>query len=335
LLKPRHVHRRLVLAVIICVVPAPIWADEVDMRNGDRLDGEVVKMEDNVLILKTEYGEMKIDWTKVVRVTSTKPMRVRVLGEKKGAVSDFFLGGHEFRDVTELEQDGPIALSQVKGINIGHFKHDGTFTIGGNHTSGNTNTTAVNAIGRVTLEAHRQRLFVEGKYNYGEANEQVTARNWMGQLKYDYFLTEKVFLNTSGMVEHDLFQNLDLRTTLGAGAGYQFLDMERTTLSGTLGMAYVDEHYSTVPRTETPSVHYSWRFEHTLAPRIKLFQRFDGYYDLKYGNAVRITTDQGIRVAVYQTLYVTFEYDFRLNTQPAPDRKKVDDSYIFGMGFQF
>ena len=46
-------------------------------------------MEDNVLILKTEYGEMKIDWTKVVRVTSTKPMRVRVLGEKKGAVSDF------------------------------------------------------------------------------------------------------------------------------------------------------------------------------------------------------------------------------------------------------
>jgi len=50
-------------------------------------------MEDGVLILDTEYGEMKIDWTKVIHVTSTKPMKVRVLGETKGLISDFFLGG--------------------------------------------------------------------------------------------------------------------------------------------------------------------------------------------------------------------------------------------------
>ena len=148
------------------------WADEVTTHNGDHLHGEVVKMEDNVLTLNTEYGQMKIDWGKVVRVTSAKPMRVRVPGEPKGVVTDFFLGGHEFRHVMELSQDGPIALSQVKGINIGHFRHDGTVTIGGNHTTGNTNTKAVNAIGRATLEAHRQRLFVEAKYNYGEANGQ-------------------------------------------------------------------------------------------------------------------------------------------------------------------
>ena len=334
LLRGRRFHHWLVLAVIGWT-PVSTWADEVTTHNGDHLHGEVVKMEDNVLTLNTEYGQLKIDWGKVVRVTSTKPMRVRVPGEPKGVVTDFFLGGHEFRHVMELSQDGPIALSQVKGINIGHFRHDGTVTIGGNHTTGNTNTKAVNAIGRATLEAHRQRLFVEAKYNYGEANSQVTARNWMSQLKYDYFLTEKIFLNTSGMLEHDKFQNLQLRITLGAGPGYQFLSTDRTTLSSTLGLAYVDEDYTTVRRTETPAVHWSWRFEHTLLPRIKIFQRFDGYYDLKYGNAVRITTDQGVRLTVYQTLYVSFEYDYRLNTQPAPDRKKVDDSFIFGVGFQF
>ena len=96
LLRGRRFHHWLVLAVI-CLAAIPTWADEVDVRNGDRLHGEVMKMEDNVLTLNTEYGQMKIDWGKVVRVTSTKPMRVRVPGEPKGVVTDFFLGGHEFR----------------------------------------------------------------------------------------------------------------------------------------------------------------------------------------------------------------------------------------------
>ncbi|MGH7230104.1 MAG: DUF481 domain-containing protein [Nitrospiraceae bacterium] len=305
------------------------------MRNGDRLTGEVVKMEDNILTLKTDYGEMKIDWGKVERVTSTKPMRVRVPGKQRGIVSDFFLGGHEFRHVTELRPDGPIALSDVKGINVGHIRREGTVTIGGNHTSGNTNTKAVNAIGRTTLQANRQRLYLEGKYNYGEASGAVTARNWSGQLKYDYFITDKVFLNNFGMLEHDLFQNLQLRTTVGAAAGYQFLSTGRTTLSGTLGLGYVNEDYTTVPPTETPSLHWGYRFEQTLLPRMKIFQRFDGYYDLRSGNAIRVTADQGVRVTIYQNLYVSFEYDYRLNTVPAPGRKKVDDAYIFGVGFQF
>lgn len=311
------------------------WADEVMTHNGDRLSGEIVTMEDGILTLDTEYGEMKIEWGKVVHVTSTKPMKVRVSGEKKGLVSDFFVGGHEFRHVTELRQDGPIPISEVKGINIGHIRHDGTITLGGNHTTGNTNTKAVNAVSRVKIQAHRQRLDLEGKYNYGEANGAVTARNWLFQLKYDYFLTEKVFLNTSNMLEHDRFQNLQLRTTLGAGVGYQFFNTGQLSLSSTVGMAYVDEDYTTVPRTQTPSAHAGYRFEATLWSRIKIFQRFDGYYDFKYGNAIRITMDQGVRIPVYQTLYVSLEYDYRLNTKPAPDRKEVDDAYIFGVGFEF
>ena len=87
--------------VVLCLTPVLAWADEVVTQNGDRLTGEILTMEDNVLSLHTEYGEMKIDWSKVVHVTSDKPMKVRVLGEKKGLISDFFLGGHEFRHVTE------------------------------------------------------------------------------------------------------------------------------------------------------------------------------------------------------------------------------------------
>ncbi|MGH7233382.1 MAG: hypothetical protein ACREJU_18780, partial [Nitrospiraceae bacterium] len=43
-------------------------------------------------------------------------------------------------------------------------------------------------------------------------------------------------------------------------------------------------------------------------------------------NALRITADQGIRVTFYKNLYVSFEWDYRLNTVPAPGRKKVDEA---------
>jgi len=128
---------------------------------------------------------------------------------------------------------------------------------------------------------------------------------------------------------------LELRTTLGAAVGYQFLDKGPTTLSGTVGLGYVSEDYTTLRRTETPSVHWGYRFEHTLVPRIKIFQRLDGYYDLQVDNAIRVTADQGVRMTVYKSFYVSFEYDYRLNTAPAPGRKKVDEAYIFGVGFQF
>jgi putative salt-induced outer membrane protein YdiY len=324
--------------VFLAWTATSVWADELKLRNGDRLTGEVVKMEDNVLTFKTDYGgEIKIDWGKVERITAGKPMKVKVPGERKGAISDFFIGGHELRHVMELGPETPIALSDVKGINIEHIRREGTFTLGGNHTSGNTNTQAVNAIARVTLQAHRQRLYLESKYNYGEANGRETARNAMAQIKYDYFLSDKdtYFLNTFGLFEHDRFQSLELRATLGAGLGYQFLNTGRTTLSGTAGLGYVDEDYSNRERTRTPSIHWGWRFEQTLLPRVKIFQRLDGFYDVIGDNAIRITADQGIRVTVYGNLYVSFEYDYRLNTEPAPGRHKVDQSSIFGVGFQF
>jgi putative salt-induced outer membrane protein YdiY len=295
-------------------------------------------MEDNILTLKTDYGgEMKIDWSKVERITATKPMKIKVPGERKGVVSDFFLGGHEMRHVMELGPESTVALSDVLGINVEHIRRDGTFTLGGNRTTGNTNTEAVNAIGRVTLQAHRQRLYLESKYNYGEANGVATARNAMAQYKYDYFLSDKdkFFLNTFGLFEHDEFQNLELRATLGAGLGYQFLSTGRTTLSGSTGLGYVDEDYTNRNRTETPSVHWGWRFEQTLLPRVKIFQRLDGFYDVIGDNALRITADQGIRVTFYKNLYVSFEWDYRLNTVPAPGRRKVDEASIFGVGFEF
>ena len=314
----------------------PSWADEVHLQNGDRLTGTIVKMEERVLTLQTDYGgEIKIDWGEIERLKSDGPLKILVPGESHHELRDFLYGTQTQREARELGPEGSVPLADISAINVEPLRLTGTITVGGNHTSGNTNTKAFNSAARFTIQAYRQRLLLEGKYNYGQAGDQLTARNSLASVKHDYFLSKQIFIESFGMLEKDTLQNLQLRSTIGSGLGYQFYESARTTLALSLGLAYVSEHFTNSPNTQTPSGRWSLRWEHALWPdRVKLFHRHEGFYDINAGNAFRINADQGVRITVYKNLFFNVEYDIRLNTQPAPGRVKLDESLIFGVGYE-
>ncbi|MBD0316592.1 MAG: DUF481 domain-containing protein [Nitrospiraceae bacterium] len=208
--------------------------------------------------------------------------------------------------------------------------------MGGNRTQGNTDTQALNASTRWTVRSDRHRIIAEGKYNYGEVSTQVNVRNSQAALKYDFFLTTKVFVNTEGLLEKDTFQSLALRTTLGSGLGYQFLESTRATLSVVSGLAYVSEDYTNATSTKTPSARWGVRSEFVLVPDlVKFFHRHEGFYDFGERGALRLFADQGLRVTLIGNLFVNLEYDLRYNGDPAPGREKLDEAMILGLGYEF
>lgn len=328
--------RQWALLILCLWFSTPAWADEVHLLNGDRLSGTILKMEEGLLTLQTDYGgEIKIEWGKVQRLSSDGLLKVLVPDKSRDVIRDFFYGANGIKEVTELGPDSPTPLSAVTAINLEPIRLTGTVTIGGNSTSGNSSAKAFNGATRFTLSAYRQRLLVEGKYNYGQAGEQVTARNSLASLKHDYFVSKQVFIESFGMLEKDTLQNLQLRSTIGSGLGYQFYETARTTLSLSIGLAHVSEHFTNSPSTQTPSGRWSLRWEHGLWPdRVKLFHRHEGFYDINAGNAFRFNADQGVRITVYKNFFFNVEYDFRLNTQPAPGRKTTDEAIIFGVGYE-
>lgn len=338
---PRHdVYRRLLQhgALLFCSLWSGLaWADEVHLQNGDRLTGTIVKMEERVLTLQTDYGgEIKLDWGKVERLTSTSPLKILVPGASHDVLRDFLFGSQDLQEARELGPEGPVPLTDITGINLEPLRVTGTITVGGNSTSGNSSTKALNSAARMTIQAYRQRLLLEGKYNYGQAGDQVTARNSLASLKHNYFVSKQIFIETFGMLEKDTLQNLQLRSTIGSGLGYQFYETARTTLALSVGLAHVNEHFTNSPNTQTPSARWSVRWEHALWPdRVKVFHRHEAFYDLNAGNAFRVNADQGVRITVYKNLFFNVEYDLRLNTQPAPGRKTTDEAVIFGVGYEF
>ena len=58
------------------------FADQVTLKNGDRLSGEILKSDEKSLTLKTEFaGEVKIDWSAVTNVDSSQDMTVGLKGK--------------------------------------------------------------------------------------------------------------------------------------------------------------------------------------------------------------------------------------------------------------
>jgi putative salt-induced outer membrane protein YdiY len=230
-----------------------------------------------------------------------------------------------------------MSLSDIQAINPPPpVVYTGTLNFGGNITAGNTKTTALNASVRFTARAKRQRFGLETKYNYGEVDGKISARNALLGLNYDFFVTKKVYTTVFTLLEQDTFQDLNLRTTAGAGIGYQFLDTKRTKLSGDLGMAFANENFRTQPDTDTASGRWSVTLNHEFIPDVLIFFHHDeGYYDVKAPNAYRIRADQGVRLPIYKGFSLNLEYNIRYNSNPASGRKTTDEAYIIGISYAF
>ena len=326
----------LAVFLLFLLIPALALADVVLLKNGDRVSGKILKMEDEQLEIDTDFaGKIKIGWGDIQTVQSNRPLALTFFA------SSTIPDGVGVRDgdrviVTGLDVEGPIRLSDIKAINVSDLYHRGNINLGGNVVSGNSNTQALNATVSYTLRRDRHRLQMDGKTNRGEANGELTAQNGAASVRYDYLLTRQVFLSGQQLLENDRFQNLGLRGTTTAALGYDFYDRKTSTLSVGAGPGFVYENFTTSPATVTPSAMWFVRwYQEFRGGDVTLFHHHQGFQDLAQDGGFRLNADQGIRVKVYGDLALNFEYDLRFNTKPAPGRKTVDTTAIFGLSYAF
>ena len=75
------VHLWVVLSVFAFC--SALFADQVVLKNGDRLTGTITKSDDKTLLIKTEFaGDVTVQWPAVQEVTSTQPLHVALSNGK-------------------------------------------------------------------------------------------------------------------------------------------------------------------------------------------------------------------------------------------------------------
>jgi putative salt-induced outer membrane protein YdiY len=235
-----------------------------------------------------------------------------------------------------LGDDGAIRLEDVRAINFAEHDYRGYISAGGNQTSGNTQTQAMNISGNLMYRKLEHRFILDGKYNRAQADGKDTANNGSFSIKYDYFVARRAYVGALNLVESDQFQNLSLRNTSAIVLGYDVLDREHHNLSVGAGPAVVFQDFTTEPATITPSAAWMVRYEFMFrGDDVIFFHKHLGFKDVGHGAATRVNADQGIRVKITSNWRVNFEYDIRYNSLPVAGRKTTDTNIIFGFSYDF
>lgn len=322
------------LIALLMAIPFTVQAAVVVLKNGDRITGRIVKMQDKRLEIDPSFSDIiKIKWEDVQSITSERAMSVKLYGESDMPEE---VGERKLDRIIlyTLGEDDKIRLEDVRAINFAENDYRGYISAGGNQTSGNTQTEALNVSGTLMYRRLEHRFNLDGKYNRAQADGEDTANNGAFNVKYDYFVARRVYVGGFNLAETDQFQNLTLRNTGGLVLGYDLLDREHHNLSIAVGPAAVYQDFTTEPPTITPSATYLLRYEFMYrGDDVIFFHKQQGFKDLGHGGATRVNADQGIRVKITQNWRVNFEYDIRYNSLPVAGRKTTDTNIIFGFSY--
>lgn len=338
----------------LCLTAFGLQADQIVMKNGDRVTGSIIKKDAKDLTIKTEYfGVVTLPWEQVASVTADKPLNV-VISSGQTVQGTLATAGDKV-EVAAAGTKQTVAPAEIKTLrNDAEQKaylrllNPGwgelwviSANIGIAGTSGNaktaTFTTPVNAV-RITNNDKTTAYF-----NFIRASASIngvsaaTAQAVRGGWGYNRNLHPKLFLTGFNDYEYDKFQNLDLRVVLGGGAGYIAWKGEKGRLDLVGGGAYNREKFDPVrpllPFTRNSAeIYWGDDFNYKFSPRISFFENYRMFNNLSNTGEFRQNVDLGIAAGLTKWLTWNVALSDRFLSNPAPGRKKNDFLYTMGLG---
>jgi hypothetical protein len=248
------------LFLLVCSLSSLVLADQVTLKNGDIISGQIEKKDGDSLLIKTEFmGEVTIPWNAVTAVKSDNPLYVKLPSgqEVSGKVSTE--GTNVEVATPTAPQTAPIGQvdtirNAVEQAKYERFLHpswldlwagyaDLGFSLARGNAKATTLTTAFNAVRATTND--KTTLFFNQIYSTGTVNQGTpqessgaTANAARGGISYDHNINSRWFWNVLNTDEYDQFQGLNFRFLAGAGVGFHAINNKRTTLDLVAGGDY-------------------------------------------------------------------------------------------------
>lgn len=318
----RFVLRVFILSLALTSVAATAAADELHLKNGDRVTGDAVALLDGKLTFKTPNGELVVAWDEVTSLTMTRPMIVTVRGGQPELRS---IEGLALGDIVAIAPPPP-PLDWTGAINAGLVA-----------TGGNSDISTLRLDGDVSAIRPIDRFTAGAAINRAENAGDETADNWNLSFNYDRFLTERLFLNGNAIFTGDEFKSLDLRTAIGAAVGYDVWKTPRGSLSALGGLGYVNENFSEgIEDDSYAALREGVRLLVFFVGRgVEAFHNHDTYLGVTGDDNLFFRMQNGVRLRLVAGLVSTIQADLDYDRSPAPGRKNADRTFALTFGYRF
>jgi putative salt-induced outer membrane protein YdiY len=340
--------------VFVFLCPAFLFADQIVLKNGDRLTGSIEKSDDKTLLIKTEFaGEVTVQWPAIQEINSTQPLHVSLTGGKTlvGTVTasngNLAVATPNAGTVTETQADVTQLLSEAEQAAYEKSLHPGLrqgwkggANVGFALTRGNSETTNLAlafTAARTTL--HDQlSLYTNSVYagnNAAGATPSTTANAVQGGLRYDHDLTPRLFAYVSADFQTDALQTLNLRSVFGGGLGVHAIKNERTVLDLLGGINYTRENYTGLPIRSFAAASVGEELTHKVGSSTVLVQKLYFFPNLTETGEYRATFNLGTVTKISKWLGWQNAFGDIYVTNPPAGAKQNDILLTTGLNFSF
>jgi putative salt-induced outer membrane protein len=350
--------------VLLSLAAAGVRADEITLKNGDRLTGTIVQTDEKgqTLLIKTELeGDVKVKWEGITSIVSTQPLHL-TLKDGQTIVGTVATTDGKFNVATKTTGEVTTAKDAVVAVRNGAEQKayddqiqrlenpkltdfwSGVVDTGLSLTRGNSATLSYNLAAKAARVTKRDKISVYTTAIYSTDDttppSRTTAHAIRGGVRGDLNISNRTFMFALTDLEYDEFQNLDLRNTIGGGFGYYMIKNKKTQFNLFGGGTFMQEYYS-VPLDPTNPSSTSRKsgealageeLATTLGPRLNWDERFSFYPNLSDTGEYRYNFDMTAATKINSWLGWQTTFSDHYISNPAPGKKPND--VLLSTGFR-
>ncbi len=302
--------RMLILTILsLSLLSLPVFADQLTLKNGDRLSGTIVKSDDDAktLLIKTDWAEdVTVKWDAITTIVSSQPLHIML---SDGRV---IVGRVSTTDgILEIATDGgtvPAAHDAVKAVRdnatqaeIDRLQHprlrdywSGLFDLGLSLTEGNSSTAALTIAGKASRVVPKNKLTLYYTEVYSrDSNESpalTTANAIHAGVRDEFNLKPRVYAFAFTDFDEDALQHLDLRNVIGGGLGYHVINTKKTQFDVFGGGSFNQEYFA------------SYTIANPAPPPVLLFEPSQSRHSAEIVAGESLSTKLGPRTTVSEQL---------------------------------
>ncbi|MFC1695472.1 YdiY family protein [Pseudomonadota bacterium] len=332
---------RILLACLFLtaiLLPGFVSADQLVMKNGDVITGDVGKIENNKVFIKPAYGsEFSVDLAEVVSIDAEKVFEVELEDgrEMSAKIAGSAAEGEQTLIVDGAQMTvGTMALTQAAQPEP-WYKRTSHIDLNVTRNSGNTNSKSNLLFADTRLRMGDHRHLAELTIARDKTNDVTTKKQDLFRYSYNWLVNDPWYLGATASYERDPIKDLDHRYMVGALLGRDLIKDSRKFLTASIGMGYSDEKLAGISDSGATGL-WNLIYEHDFRDgSIAFFHNQNLNYQFYGDNNMILKTNTGFRFDIVSDVYASISYRYDYESEPAAGTEDYDSTLAIGIGAAF
>ena len=335
--------RLLTCTVLLIALATQTLADQITLKNGDRVTGKIVKTDGGKLVITTELlGDVSVDLAAISNITTDQPLYVtledgRTVSGTLTASADKVELRPANANVVAVDRSA-IRVIRSEAEHVAYQDSlepdllegwSGGADVGFSLTSGSSDTTnlAIGLAGTRETRNDKTTIYASSIYSRDSSSgdSETTANTIRGGVRYDRDINRKFFAYGFTDLEHNGLQDLTLRFVLGGGLGYHAIRNERTQLDLLGGLDWNREYFrGDFNDRSSMEAQLGQTLSHRFSSRVSLKEQLFFFPNLTDGGTYRINFDAALVTDISRRIAWQLTLSDRYLSDPPPGLEKND-----------